>query len=48
MRNSTDEIDEVPLIIGISVGCLLIFVLLALAIDYSYRVAFRRRDLTPS
>jgi hypothetical protein len=43
MRNSTDEIDEVPLIIGISVGCALCFILLVLAIDYSYRVAFRRR-----
>ncbi len=43
MRNSTNEINEVPLIVGISVGCALIFILLALAIDYSYRVAFRRR-----
>lgn len=47
MRNKTAGVDDIPLMVGISVGTVLILILLALAIEYSYRVAFRRRDLTP-
>ncbi len=46
MRNRTDGVDDLPLMVGISVSSALILILLALAIEYSYRVAFRRRDLT--
>jgi hypothetical protein len=48
MRNKTDRADDIPLMVGISVGSVLILFLLALAIEYSYRVAFRRRDLAPA